>query len=112
METVSNSSSDDGCSRAVLNDSAREEGIRSVGGGRITKRRRGFRGGVKSGVGGLWTFGGVLGVGDSSVSPLLRYCAGIDLSFEDCRECAGGVGGRSGRPSRFEVCFSVRGLEL
>jgi len=69
-------------------------------------------GGVKSGVGGLWRFGGVFGVGDSAVSPLPKYCAGMGFSFEDCRECAGGVGGRSGWPMRFEECFSVRGLDV
>lgn len=54
----------------------------------------------------------MLGVEGSVAVPLLKYCDAIDCSFEDCRECAGGVGGRSGRPIRFEACFRVRGLEL
>lgn len=29
---------------------------------------------------------------------------------EDCRECAGGVGGRT--PILFEACFKVRGLDV
>jgi hypothetical protein len=34
------------------------------------------------------------------------------LPLEDCLECIGGVGGRSGTPILREACFKVRGLEL
>jgi hypothetical protein len=75
-------SSEDWFSRAVLNDSARDDEFLSLGAGRINDARLGFRGGVKSGV----------------------------VSSEGFRECAGGVGGRSGRPIRFDACLRVRGL--
>lgn len=104
-------SSEDWFSRAVLNDSARDDEFLSLRGGRINDARRGFRGGVKSGVGGLWTLGGVLGVDESVAVPFaLNGTAGVWVSSDGFRECAGGVGGRSGRPIRFEVCLRVRGL--
>lgn len=104
-------SSEDWFSGAVLNDSARDDEFLSLRGGRINDARRGFRGGVKSGVGGLWTLGGVLGVDESVAVPFaLNGAAGVWVSSDGFRECAGGVGGRSGRPIRFEVCLRVRGL--
>lgn len=34
----------------------------------------------------------------------------ILLVLDDCRECAGGVGGSRGTPILFEVCFNIRGF--
>lgn len=68
---------------------------------------------MKSGVGGDCTLMGVEQAGDSTRSPLITTCKGIDVSFEEFLECAGGVGGRSTLPIiLLLVCFSVRGEAL
>lgn len=77
--------------------------------------RRGL-GGVKSGVGGDWTFTGVEQAGDSTKSPFVVATCGVAptfVSFELFLLCAGGVGGRSMLPNIFLlVCFRVLGLEV
>lgn len=61
---------------------------------------------------------GVLGVDcitESLTDATSIFGAGIKRTLllpDDCRECAGGVGGRRGAPILFEVCFNIRGFEL
>ena len=91
------------------------EGARDRGGGRSVSAFT--RGGVTSGVGGLLWFVGVPGAeetcGESaSGSSYSRAEAVVELLPEDWREWAGGVGGRTGAPILFDVCFKVWGLDV
>ncbi len=99
-----------------MNESVREEGYRSLIGGRNANGIA--RGGVTSGVGGLCCWWGVVGVEGASEAVLMdeksSFGAGASIGLlpDDWREWVGGVGGKTGAPILLDVCFKVRGLEV